>query len=158
MPGSGKSTLGKVLAGQLQIHFVDLDREIEKAAQKKIPLIFAEDGEDAFRKLEARLLQQWAESPGSFIMATGGGAPCFHQGIEIINKTGLSIFLDVPVQLLLERLKSKHDRPLLNSDVIEKEKQLLMIASVRMPCYRKAKVSIQDPTVDELLSIIHFQK
>src|SRR5688572_8772700 len=104
MPGSGKTTLGKELAAHLFIDFVDLDAEIEKTEQKSIAEIFSRQGESHFRLVEARLLREWAAGSASFVMATGGGAPCFHKGIETINEYGISIFLDCPVSTLIDRV------------------------------------------------------
>jgi shikimate kinase len=158
MPGSGKSTLGKLVAEALQMTFVDLDQEIEKHEGKSIPKIFMDDGEDHFRKIESTLLSRWAGNDRNFIMATGGGAPCMHKGIEVINRSGLSIFLDVPVNELLKRLQSKNDRPLLSTDVREKEKILFSLREARISCYKQAKISLSNPNVDTLLEAIHFKK
>src|SRR5690606_36323384 len=111
MPGSGKTTLGKELASNLMVEFVDLDAEIEKAEQKSIAEIFSQQGEEQFRMVEARLLREWAARAGSFVMATGGCAPCFHLGMEILNQYGLSIFLDCPVATLVERVRTDRERP-----------------------------------------------
>src|SRR5688500_4390100 len=116
MPGSGKSTLGLRIAEELQMTFVDLDREIEKREGRTVPQIFLEKGEDHFRQTESLLLNEWANADKSFVMATGGGAPCMFKGIDVINRTGLSIFLDVSIPELVSRLKSKTDRPLLSND------------------------------------------
>ena len=92
MPGSGKTTLGLQLAEALQLPFVDLDKEIEKHEGKSVPDIFSQQGEAHFRQVESKLLKEWSASGKTFIMATGGGAPCNHHGIEVINRSGLSIF------------------------------------------------------------------
>lgn len=158
MPGSGKSTLGLRVAEELQLTFVDLDREIEKHEGRTVPQIFLEKGEDHFRQTESYLLNEWANADKSFVMATGGGAPCKFKGIEVINRTGLSIFLDVSIPELVSRLKSKTDRPLLSNDISEKEKILRSLREARLGCYRQAKVIIENPDVDKVLEAIHFKK
>jgi shikimate kinase len=158
MPGSGKTTLGAGIADELHIMFVDLDHEIEKHEGKSIPNIFLENGEDHFRNVESMLLRQWAGSQNNFVMATGGGAPCYYKGIEVINKSGLSIFLDVPVRELVARLKSKNDRPLLGNDLSEKEKLLAGLRDVRLACYGQARIAIENPDLSKVLEAIHFKK
>lgn len=158
MPGSGKSTLGRQLAGHLAIPFVDLDSEIEKSEGKKIPDIFSTYGEAHFRKIESTLLQLFANSKKDFVMATGGGAPCYHKGMDIINKTGVSIFLDVSVNEILERLKNNNDRPLLAGDLLTREQKLLEIAKVRLPFYRQAQIVVDKVDLEELLAEIHFRR
>jgi shikimate kinase len=152
MPGSGKTTLGKQLASHLMIDFVDLDAEIEKAEQKSISEIFREKGEDYFRLLESKLLHQWAGSALSFVMATGGGAPCFHKGIDVINEYGVSVFLDCPVSELVARVRKNKERPLLlASDEIELEDRLEKMLANRLDCYNKARIVLQNATLDSLM-------
>ncbi len=158
MPGSGKSTLGKQLAVHLSIPFVDLDTEIERSEGKKIPDIFSTQGEAYFRKIESALLHQWAESKKDFVMATGGGAPCHHHGMDIINRTGTSVFLDVPVSEILERIKNNNDRPLIAGDLYEREQKLIEIAKVRLPFYRQAHIITDKIDLQQLLMAIHFRK
>lgn len=159
MPGSGKTTLGRELASKLMVDFVDLDDEIEKAEQKTIAEIFRDQGEEYFRLLEARLLRQWAGATTPFVMATGGGAPCFHQGMETINAHGISIFLDFPVQVLMERVKANQERPLLlTADENELRKRLERMRSERLNCYHQAKIVIENPTLDKLLLSVHAKK
>jgi shikimate kinase len=104
MPGSGKTTLGKRLAKEMLLPFVDLDKEIERREGKSVQQLFTENGEDYFRQVESKELIEWSASAKSFVMATGGGTPCFYEGIKVINQSGLSIFLDVPLTTLLSRL------------------------------------------------------
>lgn len=155
MPGSGKTTLGKELAAHLLIDFVDLDAEIEKAEQKSIPEIFSEKGEAHFRLAEARLLREWAAASSSFVMATGGGAPCFHKGMDIINEYGVSVFLDCAVPTLIERVKKNRERPLLlASDEKELKEKLERIRKERHECYSQAKIILKNPTIDDVLKKI----
>lgn len=113
MPGSGKSTLGKGLAKRLKLPFVDLDLEVETRAGLSVQQIFAQQGEESFRILESETLNDWINSTEGFVMATGGGAPCFHGGMERINRSGLSVFLEVPLSVLAARTANATDRPLL---------------------------------------------
>lgn len=155
MPGSGKTTLGKQLAEKLALEFVDLDEEIQKEAGKSVPDIFSQQGEDVFRQLESSLLNRWSSSSRNFVMATGGGAPVFFNGIDIINKTGLSIFLDVSVEEILRRLTALNDRPLLlSSDELEKKNKLTTMIERRLPTYKKATLTFHGSDVNSLVSLI----
>ena len=159
MPGSGKTTLGSELASRLLVEFVDLDAEIEKAEQKSIPEIFKQQGEQHFRLLESRLLREWASGPTPFVMATGGGAPCFHNGMEAINEYGISIFLDFPLPVLMERVRKNQERPLLlTSDEKELQQKLERMQTERRDCYRKAKIVLENPTLETVLKTLRAKK
>lgn len=155
MPGSGKTTFGKQLAARLMIEFVDLDAEIERAEAKTIPQIFNDHGEEYFRLVESRLLREWSAVSTSFVMATGGGAPCFFQGMDAINQSGISIFLDVPVSRLIARVKENKGRPLLLHEGEEhlREKVTAMRNS-RLECYRKSHIITQDPSLADVVEKI----
>jgi shikimate kinase len=155
MPGSGKTTLGKLVAEHLHVEFVDLDLKIEERERKSIPDIFSSQGEPYFRQVESGLLHEWAASPENFVMATGGGAPCFYQGIDVINRTGISIFLDEPVEVLIRRTEKKSGRPLLQtSDEEELRNRLITIRQNRLPVYRKASIVLQQPDLDAILKAL----
>jgi shikimate kinase len=159
MPGSGKSTLGKQLADKLTLQFVDLDDEIQKEAGKSIQEIFSQQGEDSFRQLESSLLNRWASSSKSFVMATGGGAPVFFDGISAINKTGLSIFLEVSIEEILQRLATLNDRPLLDSaNDDEKRMKLSALLQKRLPIYQTATLTFNGTDVDQLISLIQTRR
>jgi shikimate kinase len=135
-----------------------LDDEIEAYAGKPISEIFSEHGEDHFRKIESEILHQWAASDKNFIMATGGGAPCFLSGIEIINKTGLSIFFDVSVDELVSRLDKKTGRPLLQTtEASQLRNKLTFLLSNRLSCYQQANVIVKHPTEQSLLEEIKLK-
>lgn len=155
MPGSGKSTLGKQLAEEFSVDFVDLDQEIEKETGKAIQEIFLQKGEDHFRKIESELLNRWASSSKSYVMATGGGAPCFFQGIDTINQSGLSIFLDVSVEEIVRRLSSFEDRPLLHSkNELEKKEKLKTLLASRLAVYHKAAITVKNIAIRDLVEVI----
>lgn len=154
MPGSGKSTLGEQLARALDVQFLDLDTEIEKKEGKSIPQIFLEHGENYFRIVEAEKLRELAGSDNSFVLATGGGAPCFYNGMDTLNETGISVFLNVPISELIRRVSRNKDRPLLANEDIEKKMQTLL--EKRLPVYKKASIVVDNPTLDSVLR--HFRK
>jgi shikimate kinase len=117
--GSGKSTVGRGLAKALELSFIDMDNYIEERNHKTIPAIFAEDGEDAFRKLEQKALQELSTFE-QVVIATGGGAPCFFNNMDIIKQTGRSVYLKGSPRIIAERLRhSKIERPLIKGKTDE---------------------------------------
>ncbi|MFC2075633.1 shikimate kinase [candidate division KSB1 bacterium] len=113
--GSGKSTIGPILAGFLGCEFIDLDSHIESEAGLTIPDIFQKSGEAAFRKLESATLQREATGKRK-VIALGGGAILDPGNLALIRRTGVLIYLQVPVPELFQRLKADDDRPLLKVD------------------------------------------
>lgn len=145
LPGSGKTTLGKRLAATLQLPFVDLDKEIEKTEGKQIREIFAEKKEDYFRQLESAELKKWCNKPDDFVMATGGGAPCFFDNLEVINKSGKSIFLDVPASEIVRRMSMGpiDKRPLLAAGGKEGLKDSIeFLRTNRLSFYTHASITL----------------
>jgi shikimate kinase len=111
--GSGKSTVGKGMAKELNLQFIDLDTYIEKRNHKTVPEIFASVGEEGFRKAEQQALHEVSEFE-NVVVATGGGAPCFFDNMELIKKTGTSVYLNGTPRILADRLlHSKTERPLI---------------------------------------------
>lgn len=141
LPGSGKTTLGRQIADALHIPFVDLDKEIERRERRLIREIFKEKSEDYFRILEANELAAWCENDQDFVMATGGGTPCFFKNMDVINRAGTSIFLDVDTNKIVERIRKTNveERPLLASAGIEDlEHKIGSLRSARLPFYQQA--------------------
>ena len=92
LPGSGKSTFGKSLAKALKKEFIDLDAEITTSEKKSIPEIFNKEGEEQFRIKEQQNLHLVVENSSQFLLATGGGAPCFFDNMEYMKSNGYVIF------------------------------------------------------------------
>ena len=116
LPGAGKTTLGRQLAAHYGRAFVDLDAEIVAEAGRGIPDIFASEGEAGFRRREAAALAAVAARPEALVVATGGGAPCFHDNLARLLASGFVLWLDVPVPELARRLAASGQatgRPLL---------------------------------------------
>jgi shikimate kinase len=137
--GSGKSTMGRALASELNLTFIDLDTFLEERFFKTIPQIFAEEGEDAFRKKERKVLEEVA-SFDNVIVATGGGAPCFFDNMELMNESGYCIFLDVHISSLVNRLlHARIERPLIKGKSPEELREFIEeLMKKRRPFYEKA--------------------
>ncbi|MCH5303022.1 MAG: shikimate kinase [Prevotella sp.] len=111
--GSGKTTVGKALAKELGLPFYDLDWYIESRMRKKVSQIFAECGEDGFRKIEYNMLHEVAEFE-DVIISCGGGTPCFFDNMEYLNQQGQVVWLKAEPEVLYRHLlMGKGDRPLL---------------------------------------------
>lgn len=111
--GSGKSTFGKKLAHKLKYSFIDLDEYIAFREEKTVRELFSLNGESYFREKESFYLKntKWA-SP--FVIACGGGTPCFMENMTWMNKDGLTVYLELPAKTLQQRLtQSTQERPLI---------------------------------------------
>jgi shikimate kinase len=159
MPGSGKTTLGRQLAAQLKKDFVDLDVYIEEKEGMSIPDIFKLQGEDYFRLLEQQAVKDSIEWE-NIIVATGGGAPCFFDNIELINNHGTSVFIDVSPEELLKRVynKGQDKRPLLSN--LREDDLFLSIKDkldFRKKYYTKAHFTITNDriSISDLNIVVH---
>ncbi|MFN5705779.1 MAG: shikimate kinase [bacterium] len=147
--GSGKSTFGKKLAKELALPFIDLDKEIEVKAKCSITDIFKYLGEDTFRKMESDTLHELSDRE-EFVMATGGGTPCYFNNIEQINNNGTSIYIELDIQSIYNRLsQAKNIRPTIKD---KKEEELLQFIKEkieeRKPIYEKADLIINGLSVN----------
>lgn len=112
MPGAGKSVVGAELAGRLGVPFIDLDSQIEKDQGRSVTKIFEEEGEAAFRRLEAMaLVEAGAHDPA--VVSCGGGVVLEPVNRITLRATGITVYLDVPVETLKERVRPSEDRPLI---------------------------------------------
>ena len=111
--GAGKSYWAKKMSKWIKSAGYDLDALIEMNEEKTIAEIFAEDGEEYFRKTETKLLK-WFKEKKKYVLATGGGAPCFNENIQWMKKECIVIWLDESVEVLVQRLiTEKEHRPLI---------------------------------------------
>ena len=150
LTGAGKSTIGKLLAEKLGYPFIDLDDIIRFETRRSIEDIFETDGEDHFRKLESDYLRKVADIDRR-VIATGGGTPCYHQGMDFIKMSGLSLFLYTPLDLVTSRLYNTKStqRPLIKGkSKAELQNFLLQKFTERLPVYARADFSI-DTNVGE---------
>ena len=112
--GSGKSTIGPILANALGWDFVDIDKNIEQKENQKIVDVFASKGEQAFRKLEHEVLQGLA-SRNECVVSLGGGTLSTEENFEFIRQKGILIYLQISPDKIFERVRYRTDRPMLKS-------------------------------------------
>jgi shikimate kinase len=155
MMGAGKSSIGRRVAQRLGIPFVDADEEIEIAhAGMKVREIFAEHGEPYFRAGEARVIARLLEG-GPQVLATGGGAFMNPDTRATIGAKGISIWLNADFDVLMKRIKRRHDRPLLKTE--DPGATLRKLMEERYPVYALADLTVQsrdvlhDKIVDEIV-------
>ncbi len=157
MPGAGKSFVSRQLQALMGWETVDTDRVIEEREGRGIADIFASEGEPYFRARERELLDELIGAGGDKIISTGGGMPCFGDNMGRMNETGLTVFLDFPLQLLAERIAtSRHNdrRPHFRGmEVDEIRDQLAIMLGDRRAFYGQAKLRYRDaPVAVEVLA------
>jgi shikimate kinase len=138
MPGSGKSTVGPVLAGHLGVPFVELDAEIEGEVGATVREIFERDGEARFRELEAGALARAAARDPS-VVSCGGGVVLEPANRVTLRATGEVVFLSVPLDVLAGRVRPDSDRPLIRA-----EGDLERLFREREPLYREFAAHVVD--------------
>lgn len=149
MPGAGKSTIGRKLATALQVPFFDLDDFLEEKEKMLIREIFSVKGEAYFRRAEASALRELAEQAPGNVIATGGGAPCFHDSMAYMNQHGTTVYLKAPVDVLLERLTGhgREQRPLVaGKSTAEINQFLTETLAKRKQFYEAAQITYQNLT------------
>lgn len=115
--GAGKTTIGQFAARHNDLHFLDLDEYIEQKAEMSVRDIFQTKGEEHFRQLERKCLEEVCAIEGlDLLLSCGGGTPCFFDNMALMNRHGHTIYLDMSAARLTDRLRhAKDKRPLLNS-------------------------------------------
>jgi shikimate kinase len=160
--GVGKSSVGRRLANALELPFRDADTEVEAAAGRSIPDIFAEMGEPAFREGERRVIARLLDDP-PHILATGGGAFVTQETRELLKARAITVWLKADLEILARRVSRKDNRPLLTGgDPLE---VLRAQAAARYPVYAEADVTVETGdsahhvTVDQVIQALtaHLQ-
>ena len=139
MMGSGKTAIGRALAAELGVPFLDSDAAIEEAAAATIAEIFERDGEAFFRKREAEVLRRLLSGPPG-IVSTGGGAFLAEANREAIAEMGVALWLDADLETLWERVRHKDTRPLLRT--ANPKATLTEIFEARTPVYNLAGLHV----------------
>ena len=138
--GVGKSSVGRRLANALDLPFKDADVEIEAAAGRSIPDIFAEMGEPAFREGERRVITRLLEDL-PHVLATGGGAFMNDETRALIKERSISVWLKADLDVLVRRVSRKDSRPLLSGK--DPLAVLTELAEKRYPVYAQADVTVE---------------
>ncbi len=147
--GCGKSTMGRAVSALTGVPFIDLDNYIEQRFHLTVKEIFAQRGEDGFRDVERRMLQEVADFE-DVIVACGGGTPCFFDNMEYMNSHGTTVFLNTPIDRLHSRLmRGRHKRPL----IADKDDEELMTfikeaLAKRMEHYSKAQITFSSERLE----------
>ena len=154
--GSGKTTLGRCIAKELGLEFIDLDIFIEKRYHSSVREIFENKGEEFFRKTEKSILHEVADFQ-DVIIACGGGTPCHFDNMDFMNSRGLTIYLNTSADTLFNRLSvtsAKEKRPLLTDMSDDEMKEFIKNSiGVREPFYLKAKISFNSNDLDSFSDI-----
>jgi len=148
--GAGKSSAGRKIARRLGFEFIDMDDEFERLQGVPVSEYLLEEGEELFREKERDLLKEICSREGSLVVSTGGGTPCFYNNMELINRSGISVYLEMHPKLLAVRLgEAKEERPLLNE---LKGGRLIQKISIhleeRKPFYEKALITVKGENLD----------
>ncbi|MFN0264791.1 shikimate kinase [Tepidamorphus sp. 3E244] len=144
MMGAGKSSVGRRLAQALKMPFVDADHEIEVAAGRSIPEIFAEFGEAHFREGESRVIARLLGN-GPQVLATGGGAMMNEDTRKLIAEHGVSVWLRADIEVLMKRVRRRSNRPLLKAE--DPEAVMRKLLEVRDPFYATADITVESRNV-----------
>lgn len=153
--------MGRALASELKLNFIDLDTFLEEKYFRTIPQIFAEEGEEGFRRKERKILEE-VSAFDDVIVATGGGAPCFFDNMDLMNNSGFCIFLDVNKESLVSRLiHAKIERPLIKGKTQEElENFIEAMMEKRRPFYEKARYILKgnEIQVDQVVRLLKANK
>lgn len=142
MMGSGKTTIGQLLAQELSHPFVDLDAAIEARTKMKVSEMFARYNEFEFRTTEAQILRDLPRRYHTAVIGTGGGTPLHFENLDFMHDNGLVIFLDASAEELFRRLgTNKGDRPILQRD--DWQSHLSELMEKRRKTYEQAHISYQ---------------
>ncbi|MEY8834348.1 shikimate kinase [Phaeobacter italicus] len=152
MMGAGKTAVGRGLAARLDVPFLDSDHEIEVAANRTIPEIFARDGEPFFRQKERQVISRLLEEERG-VLSTGGGAFLAEENRRTISEKGVSVWLKADLDVLWNRVKHRDTRPLLRT--ADPHATLSAIYAERVPFYAQADLAVVSDgkaSIEEMVS------
>ena len=164
--GSGKSTIGPILANTLGYDYLDVDRFIEQKTKKEIVEIFRTEGEKAFRLVERETLFELTKLNRS-VISLGGGTIANEENCRIVSQHGILVYLKLSPEEIIQRVQYKNDRPMLrdtSGNLLkgeELEKRITELLVLREPFYSRADIIIHADnlrigvTVDEIIKNIH---
>ena len=150
--GSGKTSIGKMLAQKNCLSFLDTDHEIIRSCGHSIPDIFEKFGEEHFRDLETEQLRKM-DTIENHVISTGGGIVLKDDNKKLIKSLGLIIFLDINISSQMDRVKNRKNRPLLNDKNLKDN--LLSLKKIRDPIYKKISNYIIDVSGKERNQVIN---
>jgi len=148
--GAGKSTVGPMLARRLGWEFIDLDQEVENRQKRAIREIFEKQGESYFRALETAAIESLADK-ADCVVALGGGAFVAEPNRSLIHRLGVSVFLDLPLEKVLDRCQIDGTRPLFRD-----ETEIRQLYQKRLPHYQGSNLRIDVSTLrpDQIVDVI----
>lgn len=158
---TGKTHVGKELAKKKKWHFLDLDELIEFRQRRKISDIFAKDGEPYFRRVENKILKEVSKEK-KFVVACGGGIVINPENIKIMKENGVIICLSASPEVILRRISTSGERPLLK--VVDPKKQIELLLKLRAPYYALADKSIDTSklsvteVVNKILKLVSIKR
>jgi shikimate kinase len=158
MPGGGKSTVGRQLARQLDVPFVDSDTEIEKRIGGSIKSFFAREGEEAFRLVESEVIADLLSGESDLVLATGGGAVLRDENRQCLQERATVVYLRSTPEELFRRLRHDTQRPLLQ--VRDPMAKLREMFAQRDPLYRRTAHFVLEtgrPSVQGLVNMVLMQ-
>lgn len=166
---SGKTTLGRALAREMGLQFIDMDFFIEQRFHDSVSSLFANRGEEWFRRIEGNVLREIGEME-NVIISCGGGTPCFGNNIEFMNSRGTTVWVDTTIDCIVRRLMvAKVRRPLAEGKNKDELKEYVTAhLAARLPFYRQAAIPFQGDELEDrrqiadsvarLLPILEFDK
>ena len=162
--GSGKSTIGKLLACELNSTFEDIDQTIEKQYNKTIGEIFATEGEEKFREIEHNIIRSGFVNDSGSVVSVGGGLPCFNENMALMNSKGITVYLKMSPEAIFTRItalpeKARATRPLIaNKTDAELKQYITDTLNKRESFYNKAKLVISNEVSDASICVARILK
>ena len=153
--GTGKSKIGKRLAAELRMGYLDTDELIEKREKDSISAIFRKRGEEYFRCMETKVVKEVALLDNS-IISTGGGAVLREENMRMLKKNAFIVCLFASPEVILKRTKGSEERPLLEVD--NQKKRIEELLAIRRPYYEKADLKIDTSTLDSKKVVVEIVK